>query len=110
MNVPFETVNVLEDDKLRNGMKQYSGWPTFPQVSERRGETVVALPYPVSHPIHPIPSILTTCLSHHLPHTHTHTHSIQVYLNGELVGGADIAIQLFQSGELAEMVEAAFAE
>ena len=38
MNVPFETVNVLEDDKLRNGMKQYSGWPTFPQVSEGREE------------------------------------------------------------------------
>ncbi len=64
LSVPFETVNVLEDDALRNGMKQYSGWPTFPQV----------------------------------------------YLGGELVGGADIAIQLFQSGELAEMVEAAFAE
>jgi hypothetical protein len=37
-------------------------------------------------------------------------HLSQIYLNGELVGGADIAIQLFQSGELAEMVEAAFAE
>jgi glutaredoxin-related protein len=36
MNVPFETVNVLEDDKLRNGMKAYSGWPTFPQVRREK--------------------------------------------------------------------------
>lgn len=30
--VPFETVNILEDDRIRNGMKVYSQWPTFPQV------------------------------------------------------------------------------
>ncbi|KAK9784873.1 hypothetical protein WJX73_000369 [Symbiochloris irregularis] len=30
--VPFETVNILEDDLLRSGMKEYSQWPTFPQV------------------------------------------------------------------------------
>jgi monothiol glutaredoxin len=32
MNVPFETVNILEDDRLRTGMKAYSQWPTFPQI------------------------------------------------------------------------------
>ena len=32
MNVPFETVNILEDDSLRQGMKEYSDWPTFPQL------------------------------------------------------------------------------
>jgi glutaredoxin len=32
MNVPFEGVNILADDKLRSGMKEYSQWPTFPQV------------------------------------------------------------------------------
>mmetsp|Transcript_29623 Transcript_29623/g.65584 ORF Transcript_29623/g.65584 Transcript_29623/m.65584 type:complete len:169 (+) Transcript_29623:68-574(+) len=32
MEVPFETVNILEDDRLRSGMKEYSQWPTFPQV------------------------------------------------------------------------------
>ena len=32
MNVPYETVNILEDDSLRMGMKEYSQWPTFPQV------------------------------------------------------------------------------
>jgi Grx4 family monothiol glutaredoxin len=32
LNVPFETVNILEDDRLRTGMKAYSQWPTFPQV------------------------------------------------------------------------------
>ena len=32
MDVPFETVNILESDELRNGMKEFSQWPTFPQV------------------------------------------------------------------------------
>mmetsp|Transcript_11433 Transcript_11433/g.15589 ORF Transcript_11433/g.15589 Transcript_11433/m.15589 type:complete len:180 (+) Transcript_11433:105-644(+) len=30
--VPYETVNILEDDQIRQGMKEYSAWPTFPQV------------------------------------------------------------------------------
>lgn len=32
LNVPYETVNILEDELLRTGMKEYSQWPTFPQV------------------------------------------------------------------------------
>ena len=29
---PFKTVNILEDDAIRQGMKEYSNWPTFPQL------------------------------------------------------------------------------
>eukprot|EP00249_Psilotum_nudum_P006416 c19741_g1_i1 orf=87-653(+) len=32
LNTPFETVNILEDDALRMGLKEYSNWPTFPQL------------------------------------------------------------------------------
>lgn len=32
MGVPYETVDVLADDRIRTGMKEYSMWPTFPQV------------------------------------------------------------------------------
>lgn len=32
MAVPYETVDVLADDRVRSGMKEYSQWPTFPQV------------------------------------------------------------------------------
>ncbi|KAL6994558.1 Monothiol glutaredoxin-S7, chloroplastic [Sarracenia purpurea var. burkii] len=32
LNVPFETVNILENDLLRHGLKEYSNWPTFPQL------------------------------------------------------------------------------
>ena len=32
MKVPYETINILEDESLRHGMKAYSQWPTFPQV------------------------------------------------------------------------------
>lgn len=61
MNVPFVSVNILEDDLLRNGMKEYSAWPTFPQV----------------------------------------------YICGDFYGGCDIMIAAYQSGELAEVLEAA---
>eukprot|EP01031_Cornospumella_fuschlensis_P034661 gene34661-41975_t len=61
LNSPFEAVNVLDDDRIRQGIKVYSSWPTIPQL----------------------------------------------YINGEFVGGSDIMIQLYQSGELAEMVELA---
>ena len=32
MNVPFHTANVLEDPDLREGVKQFSNWPTVPQL------------------------------------------------------------------------------
>ncbi|EFJ21411.1 hypothetical protein SELMODRAFT_107150, partial [Selaginella moellendorffii] len=32
LGVPYETVNILEDDGLRQGLKAYSNWPTFPQL------------------------------------------------------------------------------
>ncbi|MGC8525919.1 Grx4 family monothiol glutaredoxin [Acidiphilium sp.] len=32
MGVPFKTANVLEDPELRDGIKQFSNWPTIPQL------------------------------------------------------------------------------
>ncbi len=32
LGVPFKGVNILESDELRQGMKDYSNWPTFPQL------------------------------------------------------------------------------
>lgn len=32
VGVPFETVNVLEDPAIRQGIKEYSNWPTLPQL------------------------------------------------------------------------------
>lgn len=32
MNVPFHSANVLEDPELREGIKQFSNWPTIPQL------------------------------------------------------------------------------
>ncbi|MEL7418704.1 MAG: Grx4 family monothiol glutaredoxin, partial [Cyanobacteria bacterium J06555_3] len=54
LGVPYETVDILADSEVRQGIKEYSNWPTIPQI----------------------------------------------YLNGEFVGGSDIAIELYQSGEL----------
>lgn len=63
LGVPFETCDVLADPDIRQGVKEYSNWPTIPQV----------------------------------------------YVNGEFVGGSDILIELYQSGELQQMVEVALA-
>lgn len=32
LNVPFETIDILENEILRQGLKEYSSWPTFPQL------------------------------------------------------------------------------
>ncbi len=61
--VPFETCDVLADAEIRQGIKEYSNWPTIPQV----------------------------------------------YINGEFIGGSDILIELYQKGELQQMVEVALA-
>jgi monothiol glutaredoxin len=61
--VPYETIDVLANDAIRQGIKEYSNWPTIPQV----------------------------------------------YINGEFIGGSDIMIGLYKSGELEQMVQVALA-
>ena len=59
LSVPFQSANVLEDMELREGVKQFSQWPTVPQL----------------------------------------------YVGGEFVGGCDIVMEMFQSGELETLLE-----
>ncbi len=63
LGVPYETADVLADPEIRQGVKEYSNWPTIPQI----------------------------------------------YVNGEFVGGSDIAIEMYQTGELQQMIEVALA-
>jgi monothiol glutaredoxin len=60
LGVPFKTVDVLQDPEIRQGVKDYSDWPTIPQL----------------------------------------------YVKGEFVGGSDIMMEMFESGELKELVGA----
>ena len=57
----FAFVNIFEDPEIREGLKEYSNWPTFPQL----------------------------------------------YVNGELIGGCDITVEMYESGELAEVLASA---
>ncbi len=61
--VPFETVDVLADPEVRQGIKEFSDWPTIPQV----------------------------------------------YVQGEFIGGSDILIEMYNSGELLEKITIALA-
>ncbi|BAY35162.1 glutaredoxin [Tolypothrix tenuis PCC 7101] len=63
LGVPFETYDVLSDAEIRQGIKEYSNWPTIPQV----------------------------------------------FIDGEFIGGSDILIELYQKGELQQLVEVALA-
>jgi len=58
--VPFESYNILADQELREGLKEYSSWPTYPQL----------------------------------------------YVDGKLIGGADIVRDLHQKGELQQLLTA----
>ncbi|MEA3079401.1 MAG: monothiol glutaredoxin [Sphingomonadales bacterium] len=60
LGVPYETVDVLQDPEIRAGIKDYSEWPTIPQL----------------------------------------------YVKGEFVGGSDIMMEMFESGELQQLVAA----
>ena len=52
------TVNVLDDDEIRQGIKDYSQWPTIPQL----------------------------------------------YVKGEFIGGSDIMMEMYESGELKKLL------
>ena len=56
----IKTVNVLEDEGIRQGIKEFSNWPTIPQL----------------------------------------------YLRGEFIGGSDILMEMYESGELQQLVSA----
>jgi monothiol glutaredoxin len=60
IGLPYETVDVLQDADIRNGIKAYSDWPTIPQL----------------------------------------------YVKGEFVGGSDIMMEMFESGELQQLIGA----
>ena len=55
----LKTVNVLEDDDIRQGIKSYANWPTIPQL----------------------------------------------YVDGEFLGGSDIMTEMYQAGELQQMLK-----
>ena len=58
VGVKFSTVNVLESEEMREGIKKYSNWPTIPQL----------------------------------------------YVKKEFIGGCDIVTEMFESGELLELL------
>jgi monothiol glutaredoxin len=58
LNVPFKTVDVLQDPDIRQGVKAFSDWPTIPQL----------------------------------------------YVKGQFVGGSDIMMEMFENGELQQLV------
>src|SRR6186713_3760413 len=60
IGVDYKSVNVLDDAEVRQGIKEYSNWPTIPQL----------------------------------------------YVKGEFVGGSDILMEMYESGELQQMLKA----
>jgi monothiol glutaredoxin len=60
LEAKYETVDVLQDPEIRQGIKEYSEWPTVPQL----------------------------------------------YVKGEFVGGSDIMMEMFESGELQQLLGA----
>ncbi|MES2336570.1 MAG: Grx4 family monothiol glutaredoxin [Pseudomonadota bacterium] len=59
LGVAFDSVDVLQDQEVRQGIKTFSDWPTIPQL----------------------------------------------YVKGEFVGGSDIMMEMYESGELATLME-----
>lgn len=60
LGAPYESVDVLQDPEIRAGIKEFSNWPTIPQL----------------------------------------------YVKGEFVGGSDIMMEMFENGELQQLLGA----
>ena len=60
LGVTYETVDVLQDPEVRQGIKTFSDWPTVPQL----------------------------------------------YVHGEFIGGSDIMTEMYENGELKDLVSA----
>ena len=58
LGLKFSSINVLEDEDIRQGIKEYANWPTIPQL----------------------------------------------YVKGEFVGGCDIVREMYESGELTDLI------
>ena len=58
LGVPFKAINILEDDAIRQAIKDFANWPTIPQL----------------------------------------------YIKGEFIGGCDITKEMFENGELQDML------
>jgi monothiol glutaredoxin len=58
LDVAYESVDVLQDQEIRQGIKEFSDWPTIPQL----------------------------------------------YVKGEFIGGSDIMMEMFEAGELAQLM------
>ena len=61
LGVTYETVDVLQDMEVRQGIKAYSDWPTIPQL----------------------------------------------YIKGEFLGGSDIMMEMYETGELQQALTSA---
>ena len=61
LGADFKHVNIFEEPEIREALKRYSNWPTYPQL----------------------------------------------YVNGELIGGCDITLEMYQSGELKKLLSGA---
>jgi len=59
LGVEYATIDVLQDQSIRQGIKEYSDWPTVPQL----------------------------------------------YVKGEFIGGSDIMMEMYEAGELADLLE-----
>jgi monothiol glutaredoxin len=59
LGVEFSSVDVLQDQGVRQGIKEFSDWPTIPQL----------------------------------------------YVKGEFIGGSDIMMEMYESGELAQLLQ-----
>ena len=100
--VPYGSRNVLEDMEVRQGVKDYTQWPTIPQV--RRRAAFLSLSFSLSLLfIHSRSSYLLLILLFLLFSLGGHLN--QIFIGGEFVGGCDILMDMHKNGELEEMLK-----
>ena len=109
--------NVLADPEIREGVKQFSAWPTIPQVQHLSylDDSSWHVSVQAQHP-KPVRGIMDASLNWRalvyehcraalaLPLANGILGAVQVYVDGEFIGGSDILMKLHQDGDLESML------
>ena len=114
LEVNFHSVNVLEDQNIREGIKAFSDWPTIPQLYIQKefvgGCDIVKEMYETGELAKLLETKGINVLADQKLREGIKVYSDwptipQLYVKNEFVGGCDIVKEMFESGELAKLLE-----
>eukprot|EP00095_Tigriopus_kingsejongensis_P009650 maker-scaffold218_size252335-snap-gene-1.4 protein:Tk09650 transcript:maker-scaffold218_size252335-snap-gene-1.4-mRNA-1 annotation:"predicted protein" len=119
LNIEFASVDVLSDENIRQGIKDYSSWPTVPQLyvdgEFLGGSDIMTEMFENGRSVQILKQLNIEFASVDVLSDENIRQGIkdysswptvpQLYVDGEFLGGSDIMTEMFENGELAALFE-----